>query len=835
MSWMHCLDTRLECALATPGRSVDDLAAIVAFAKLCIGGSIAGVIAGARAATYGYFSLTGVAAITGIVLCLSCLAVLFKTRSYKEVSYPFMIIAVVVTILYDMSLMPEGRRGWALFILVNTAGQLMRVPRSIRLVVVGMMGVWLVVAAAELTYRMGLLDIPTLVPYEERAQSCAKPPCPRQGLTGDIVYPLVVLLVEVGAVAGFTKSIRDERLKMCASVDAAQYIAQRLADFDLAAASAYLHSREATLPLELVTSFSALLANLESYRPYLPAELFAHEEDMPSDMPSGVPGLSDPWIALVFTDIRASSQLWEASPEAMRDAMLLHDDAIRTALHNHSGYEVKTIGDSFMVAFRTSVDAVRFGAAAQTALGSVAWPAGLTRPNAGDGFGVLSVRIGIHCGEVSAQQNQVTGRYDYFGPTVNRAARVEPFGAPGALTVTSELLHDIGDLPLEEAFVVVPYEKPRAAKGLRDPLELTALLPRSLAETEAAVREVIAQGEGVRKASRKVSLAVSNISSGSHHSSFSDGSRSSRGSIASVASEGRPSVATSSFQRMTRRAPKVRARATTSSLAVVKFDFLDELPLPDAEARASRRLQILHGAAQRTKGYVSSVWSTLSIVYWSCGQHLTESTRFVLVMLRDLSPDDANPLCNPFHAGIATGSLSTAEFAVGQGTQSRRYVTPFGPCVDLAVALCSGAAELGKCVLVAAADGAGANGHARTIGHVSLVEQWNLGPGRPTIDVYELFAAALAKGERSDPAPSPPSSPTAQSKDCVTSVDDPLSSSASRPKGLAHALLKHRAAVDNFDPTESVLDLDLSAASSLPQVHPLHPIQNRQRAGTALQ
>jgi hypothetical protein len=47
------------------------------------------------------------------------------------------------------------------------------------------------------------------------------------------------------------------------------------------------------------------------------------------------------WVALVFTDIKNSTFLWETVPDAMRSALKQHNAIMRRQLHNIGGYEVK--------------------------------------------------------------------------------------------------------------------------------------------------------------------------------------------------------------------------------------------------------------------------------------------------------------------------------------------------------------------------------------------------------------------------------------------------------------------------------------------------------------
>ncbi|CUI12837.1 receptor-type adenylate cyclase, putative, partial [Bodo saltans] len=78
-------------------------------------------------------------------------------------------------------------------------------------------------------------------------------------------------------------------------------------------------------------------------------------------------------FAMVFTDIQSSTSLWARAPEAMGEALEQHHALLRKLVSRHDGYEVKTIGDSFMVAFKHARDAADFGLAIQTLLFGTAW------------------------------------------------------------------------------------------------------------------------------------------------------------------------------------------------------------------------------------------------------------------------------------------------------------------------------------------------------------------------------------------------------------------------------------------------------------------------------
>ena len=76
----------------------------------------------------------------------------------------------------------------------------------------------------------------------------------------------------------------------------------------------------------------------------------------------------------VFTDIEASSALWEAVPDAMRRALRIHDALMHAACSAHHGYAVKSEGDAFMIAFAEPRQAMGFAHLVQQTLAKMTWP-----------------------------------------------------------------------------------------------------------------------------------------------------------------------------------------------------------------------------------------------------------------------------------------------------------------------------------------------------------------------------------------------------------------------------------------------------------------------------
>jgi adenylate cyclase len=157
-------------------------------------------------------------------------------------------------------------------------------------------------------------------------------------------------------------------------------------------------------------------------------------------------------VSLVFTDIKNSTMLWETYPIAMRSAIKQHNTLMRRQLRIIGGYEVKTEGDAFMVAFPTVTSALLWCFSIQSLLLEEAWPQEILSSVNGqevvdaDGnviFRGLSVRMGIHWGTPVCEVDPVTKRMDYFGPMVNRASRVSSVADGGQITVSSDFIAEI--------------------------------------------------------------------------------------------------------------------------------------------------------------------------------------------------------------------------------------------------------------------------------------------------------------------------------------------------------------------------------------------------------
>jgi predicted ATPase/class 3 adenylate cyclase len=141
--------------------------------------------------------------------------------------------------------------------------------------------------------------------------------------------------------------------------------------------------------------------------------------------------LPDGVVTFLFTDVEGSTRLWEDAPDTMMAALRQHDRAIEDAAIGHDGVPVRPRGegDSRFVVFAAAADAVAAAAEMQRTLDATDWPT--PRP--------LRIRASLHTGDADLQLG------DYYGPAVNRAARLRGIAHGGQTLVsgaTWELVND---------------------------------------------------------------------------------------------------------------------------------------------------------------------------------------------------------------------------------------------------------------------------------------------------------------------------------------------------------------------------------------------------------
>ncbi|GET93399.1 receptor-type adenylate cyclase a-like protein [Leishmania tarentolae] len=194
-------------------------------------------------------------------------------------------------------------------------------------------------------------------------------------------------------------------------------------------------------------------------------------------------------VTLIFTDVENSTALWATVPLVMTSAMTLHHKLIRQLIIKYKCYEVKTIGDSFMIACKQPFNAVQLARDIQIELRQADWGstviddtyASIKKPTGGTSTGEgevspwkgLRVRAGVHRGLVEVRFDDVTKGYDYYGNVVNTAARTEGISCGGQVICTSSVVEAL----TEEELSTVQFVSlgPHQLRGVAEPIEMYEL------------------------------------------------------------------------------------------------------------------------------------------------------------------------------------------------------------------------------------------------------------------------------------------------------------------------------------------------------------------------
>eukprot|EP01063_Lacrimia_lanifica_P035066 TRINITY_DN6605_c0_g2_i1.p1 TRINITY_DN6605_c0_g2~~TRINITY_DN6605_c0_g2_i1.p1 ORF type:complete len:851 (+),score=185.76 TRINITY_DN6605_c0_g2_i1:64-2616(+) len=697
-----------------------------------------------------------------VVTSAVCLSLFLWPWVQREVSEGYLCAAAaalsLLVMYHDAIVLSQWRRHWTQFVMVVDMLLVVQAPRYLTKCVVAVAMMWLLVVEIERATRMvGLLDLPSFVQdsYARRRDvcQCEEPPCAHQRLDESfnaLGGASLVFLVDFLLTRGFADQVLSEKTKMAAAVQAAGDISRSLAGFDLEAAGTRLALARADLPDDLHTHLQRLLDNLASYRSYLPQECFpAAPGDSPRSAGSYTPTQAlvpcdgtAIWpatgdggsAAIVVTSVWQSGVLWENCSSAMHSALSIHHSMVRAALYRHRGHEINAFGDFYMVAFADVEAAVRFGAAVLVNAEKEVRPEGLQRPGSeADGFPVFTLKVGTDYGPVVVERSTLTGRAEVLGVAVARASRAEQVGLPRTVTVTAAAKER---LPRSQCwFVTIPYSLRGDEEGgaaVDAYLNVWAFLPEAFSPWEGTLREKIAELQCMPAGDTStIDLALSEFFADSC-----DGGDPHEASLTNIRERTARDAATVGF---------IQCGGPVGGAAALSW--------ATAEMALNARLELLHGHLEATHGRISCVLSDLVLVSWGihdmrCTQHVNESARFLLLLNGARSELS-------FHAGVVSGGVACGVVAPAA---AQRHVTMLGPCVDVALALALGAAEVGADVLVASlGGGAGATYESNEFlsRHLWPVDRWAVHEGAP-LTVYELClrgaAEEMAAAERRDGA-----------------------------------------------------------------------------------
>eukprot|EP00667_Euglena_gracilis_P000266 EG_transcript_266 len=200
-------------------------------------------------------------------------------------------------------------------------------------------------------------------------------------------------------------------------------------------------------------------------------------------------------ICVLFTDIQSSTLLWGELPDVMSVALDVHNAIIRKMIATYKCYEVKTIGDSFMVVVADPGQALQLALAIQEALfdhgGANELDSVYCRvtecqlPGAAYArlWRGLRVRVGMHYGRAQITFDETSKGYDYFGTVVNAAARIESVAHGGQIVASRELFDQVAHRCSAYRVATQPLGCVQL-RGLPATLDLIQLTPIRFAERE---------------------------------------------------------------------------------------------------------------------------------------------------------------------------------------------------------------------------------------------------------------------------------------------------------------------------------------------------------------
>jgi class 3 adenylate cyclase len=163
-------------------------------------------------------------------------------------------------------------------------------------------------------------------------------------------------------------------------------------------------------------------------------------------------------LTFLFTDLKGSTQLYERVGDlAAYDLVRHHFRVLNEIVASEAGAVVKTIGDAVMATFQTPDHGLSAALRMRDAMQKI---------NTERGNEDLLLKIGIHEGPCLAVT--LNDRQDYFGQTVNMAARVQSLASSRAIFATSSIVEDAQSSKILQSSGLHPVQQRAALRGITD-------------------------------------------------------------------------------------------------------------------------------------------------------------------------------------------------------------------------------------------------------------------------------------------------------------------------------------------------------------------------------
>ena len=181
-------------------------------------------------------------------------------------------------------------------------------------------------------------------------------------------------------------------------------------------------------------------------------------------------------ITILFTDLKGSTALYERIGDLKAFSLVhQHFDRLGRVINENSGAFVKTIGDAVMASFLNPLDAVK---------AALEMNREITRFNRAFTSRDVILKIGIHKGPCIAVT--LNDRLDYFGQTVNTAARVQGLAGAEEVYITDDVLAFPGVKGLLKGYRV--FGGKVRLKGIQEEMQVYKIVAPDFAGADAGRR-----------------------------------------------------------------------------------------------------------------------------------------------------------------------------------------------------------------------------------------------------------------------------------------------------------------------------------------------------------
>ena len=357
---------------------------------------------------------------------------------------------------------------WPMFVLITDVLLLAETPPKTSATAVFFCCTWLTIRSAERIFRFGLFDFSWGVPDQATRRDslcgCETMPCsiPFAEGVATLAAEMLVFVFDFLCTRGFALSVLEEKGRILASIDTANHIAKSLSRFDLEMASELLD--EAVIPDELKLSFGLILANLKSYRPYLPQSCFPEaEQEVEQSQRSASCGVSETSgtfissveskptnlrkhfseisVSLLVANVRNSLVVLQHSQKSFMDLISDLVSTSFTIICKNRGTLDLFLGDRIFANFgATRVHSGNALSCVEAAKGIAKSSEGILIPYQIEGGNLLSIDIGmgsgrLHCGDLGSD---TMIRYSFIGKLAHLVSVVERAACKMNITMLCE-------------------------------------------------------------------------------------------------------------------------------------------------------------------------------------------------------------------------------------------------------------------------------------------------------------------------------------------------------------------------------------------------------------